>query len=580
MSLLERIESGAAEDDAQAGKKLIRIGSNHGMSLSERLGSILHRLTSNIPIPALRFGSQPALKIASVPKDPVAGDKAAGEAIIKGFIVRNGTSIAVDALDFADPALTPDITEYLHSFEWLRDLAAAATRERGSGIAEKVMAKWLAAHGAQPVYPAWRPDLWGRRILFWTAYAPYILSNPDPAYRAAILKTLGRGIRHLRRIARRAPYGLKRISAFSGLVASSLVVEGAPAGLRSAEAGLMRALSSGLHDDGGLVSRSPAEQVALVEILSQLRGFYSAARTEMPEAVAEAIEGSLACLLAVTLGDDRLSSWQAGNMGSKRRVVAAIEASGMYGQPGRPTRGWGYQRMCSRKSIIIFDAAPPPASRAFAGGCASTLAWEMSDGGHRLVVNCGGVAGRADALPNELVQALRTTAAHSTLTLGDRNSTAIHADGALGKGVTEVELSREEAAGTIIVEASHDGYAKRYGLIHQRQLSLSGDGGELRGEDSLVPAEGKRKSEEVGFAIRFHLAPGVEAAATADGQGALLRIKGGGVWQFRCRGGTFAMEDSLWVDGDAVPHDTVQLVVTGEGPPDGTTISWLFRRAG
>jgi hypothetical protein len=40
------------------------------------------------------------------------------------------------------------------------------------------------------------------------------------------------------------------------------------------------------------------------------------------------------------------------------------------------------------------------------------------------------------------------------------------------------------------------------------------------------------------------------------------------------------MEDSLWVDGDAVPHDTVQLVVTGEGPPDGTTISWLFRRAG
>ena len=56
------------------------------------------------------------------------------------------------------------------------------------------------------------------------------------------------------------------------------------------------------------------------------------------------------------------------------------------------------------------------------------------------------------------------------------------------------------------------------------------------------------------FAVRFHLAPAVEVTTTADGQGALLRLRGGAVWQFRCRGGQLGVEDSLWIDGEARPH--------------------------
>jgi uncharacterized heparinase superfamily protein len=213
------------------------------------------------------------------------------------------------------------------------------------------------------------------------------------------------------------------------------------------------------------------------------------------------------------------------------------------------------------------------------GGCASTLAFEFSDGSHRLVVNCGGVGSDNAALPPELIRALRTTAAHSTLILGDRNSTAVHEDGTLGKGVAQVELSRSDSAGTVVVEASHDGYVRRLGLVHQRQLTLTADGAELRGEDSLVQQGRRRRPEPIPFAVRFHLAPAVEVATTADGQGALLRVKGGGAWQFRCRGGRLGIEDSLWVDGEARPHSSLQLVVSGETPPDGMAISWTFKRA-
>jgi uncharacterized heparinase superfamily protein len=567
------------EDGIEPGKRLIRAGDDRGVSLSERLSWRLHRLSWRTPLHSLRLRGRHPLKLLAVPKDPVAGDKLAGEAILRGRFLHRGQTLEIESLDFNDPALPRDFSDYLQSFEWLRDLAAAATRERAAKPAEKVMAKWLAAFGSQLSDRAWRADLWGRRILFWSAYAPYILSSRDADYRGQVLNTLSRGARHLDKAADKAPPGIARMTAWAGVIAAALVVQGGPARLSKGEAGLLRALALGMHDDGGLTSRSPVEQLAFVELLSQLRAVYLAGEHDMPELLEEALEGAVSALLGATLGDEALSNWQGGNMLSKRRIAAAVEGTGVRARPLRQPRGWGYLRLDAKQTIAIFDAAPPPPSRAFSGGCASTLAFELSEGQNRIVVNCGGAGLAAGALPEELAAALRTTAAHSTLTLGDRNSTAIHEDGTLGKGVSQVELARDETGGVIQVEASHDGYVRRFGMVHQRTLTLASDGRELRGQDVLLQEGRKRKAgEEVPFCVRFHLAPAVEAATTADGQGALLRIRGSTVWQFRCRGGRLAIEDSIWIDGDARPHGGLQLVVTGETPPDGHTIAWIFRR--
>jgi uncharacterized heparinase superfamily protein len=577
---VSRADPPASEDGIEPGKRLIRAGDDRGVSLAERLSWRLHRLSWRTPLHSLRLRGRHPLKLLAVPKDPVAGDKLAGEAILRGRFLHRGEAVEIDSLDFADPALPRDFSDYLQSFEWLRDLAAAATRERAAKAAEKVMIRWLAADAEHVSERAWRADLWGRRILFWSAYAPYILSSRDTDYRAQVLNTLSRGARHLDKAADRAAPGIARMTAWAGVIAAALVVQGGPARLSKGEAGLLRALALGVHDDGGLTSRSPVEQLALVELLSQLRAVYLAGEREMPDAVAEVLEGAVAALLGVALGDEALSNWQGGNMASKRRIAAAVEGSGVNARPLRQPRGWGYQRLDAKTTVAIFDAAPPPPSRAFSGGCASTLAFELSEGQNRIVVNCGGEGAASGALPEQLVRALRTTAAHSTLNLGDRNSTAIHEDGTLGKGVAQVELLRDDTGGVVEVEASHDGYVRRFGMVHQRTLTLASDGRELKGQDLLLLAgRGKRKAgEPLPFAVRFHLAPNVEAATTADGQGALLRIRGSTVWQFRCRGGQLSIEDSIWIDGEARMHGSQQLVVTGDTPPDGHTVAWIFRR--
>jgi uncharacterized heparinase superfamily protein len=576
MTRHEPIDPGA--DGIEPGKRLIRVDSDRGQSLSQRIADSFQRLTWRTPLHKLRLRGRFPLKLLAAPNDPIVGELKAGQALLQGWITWRGERIAVRELNFATLQASPGMIDYLHSFAWLRDLSTAGTRQQGAPVAEAVMSRWLSAHAETVGGLAWRADLWGKRILAWTAHAPLILSSRDLVYRSAVLNTLARGARHLDRAADKAPEGIGRVAAWAGLIGAGLLIPGGDPRRAFAEAGLTRALGQTFGEDGGIVCRSPAALLEAIGLLSLLRAAYESRRQEPLSAIESTLARAVPALLGVTHGDGGLASWQGGLPFDQTRIAATVDASCVRARPLRQARQWGYQRLAGGATVISMDAAPPPASRAAGGGCASTLAFEMSDGTHRLVVSCGGARNPGAMLPANLADALRSTAAHSTLIVADANSTAVHPDGSLGRGVIEVEIDRQELESGSRIEASHDGYVRRYGLIHRRQLALSVDGRQLSGEDMLLPA-GRRK-RTAPFAIRFHLAPEVEVTLTADSQGALLRIDDGPLWQFRCKGGVLGTEESLWVDASGRPRETQQLVVTAESPPGGANVSWLFKRAG
>ena len=532
-------------------------------------GSLLSRMFGQ--------GRQP-LRLVAVPRDHVAGDRTRGDTLLGGRLSFGSEEVLLTDMNFGELGARSLLAREVQGFSWLRDLAASASREKGARLAEAIAGRWLIAHGTR-VDEAWAPELWGERILFWTAYAPYILSSRDSGYRSALLNTLARGARHLDGTADKAPPGLPRITAWAGALVASLTVQGAISRLSRSESGLLRAMAGAQFEDGGLMSRCPHEQQLLVDRLGLVRAAYFAAKQAQPDSLENAAAAALAALHGVTMGDHGFSSWQGGNPGDPTRLAALVEGCGLRARPLRQARGWGYQRLSALGTIIVVDAAPPPPPKMAPRGCASTLAMEMSDGGQRLVVNCGGPGLAPSSLSAELVQALRSTAAHSTLVLNDANSTAILPDGILGKGVTDVEIERSEDNDCSRLESSHDGYVKGFGLVHQRRLSLGNDGKEVRGEDRLIPRGRKKIRESAPFAIRFHLAPGVEATVTADGMGAILRSSGAPPWNFRCRGAMLQVEESLFIDGRGQAVPTLQLVVVGEISAVGGEIAWQFRRS-
>jgi len=567
-------------DGIDVGKRLVRQGGGTGLSLSERVAERLQRMTWRTPLHGLRLTGRHPLKLIAVADDPFLGDLARGQALLDGDLMFRGERVAIDRLALDRPRFSAAFAEHLHGGTWLRDLSSVAPRVVAVPIAEALMREWLAAHGDTVAEPAWRADLCGRRMLSWILHAPLILSSADLVYRSRVLNTIARAARHLDGEAGRAPAGIRAITAWAGVVAAGLVVPGGDPRRAFGEAGLTRALTAGLYDDGGSIGRSPAEQLDIVMTLTALRDLYGARRLEPPDILGATLTGMVAALMGVCHGDGGLSCWQGSGPVTGDRIADVISATGVRTRPLRHAGDWGYQRLAAGRTIVIVDAAPPPMARAArGGGCASTLAFELSDGGQRIVVNCGGAADALLTLPAELRRALRTTAAHSTLVLADTNSTAVNPDGSLGKGVTAVDLSRQETEAISRIEASHDGYAKRVGFHHRRVLTLSADGRDVQGEDMLIPAGNRGRRGDTTFVARFHLAPGVEIAPTADGQAAFLRIAGGAVWQFRCKGATLGVEESLWIDPAGMPVSTFQLVLSGTTPAGGHDFSWRFHRA-
>ncbi len=461
-----------------------------------------------------------------------------------------------------------------------------------------MLAGWLAVHPSPAKGPAWNLGNAAHRLLAWLIHAPLLLSGHDKNLRAKALSATAETARWLDRHVGRSPRNggpedrLAVVAGWCAIVAAGLLLpDGKPRRLFG-EAGLLRALGELVGDDGGVLSRSPLAQIEAIALLVRLNACYRAVRSDPPEGLATMLGLLVPPLLGVLHGDGSLSSWQGAGGIEAGRIEALVAASGVRARPLRDARQWGYQRVAAgppgRAAVLIFDAAPPPLARHARDGCASTLAFELSAGKQRLVVNCGGAGLAGGAIPARLALGLRATAAHSTLVLDDTNSTAVLINGKLGAGVSEVEVDRRQVEGDIAgrgstrIESSHDGYAARFGLAHRRILMLRDDGTELRGEDLLLPVGRRGRRGKVSFAIRFHIAPGVEPYISDDGKGVALALPDGSHWQFRSgsaeHGIAVTLDDSLWADGQGRPQGAKQIVIAGLVSRGGGSFSWLFKK--
>lgn len=557
------------------------------------VGERLIRLAYRIGIPGTMLtapmGRKTRTRLLATVNNTLPGNRVAGTAIRAGHFLVHGAKTPVSQVDYAGAArVTPPLEKVVHSFSWLTDLEACAPREQGAPVAERILVAWLQANPKPPSRPgkgpAWMVGHTGMRLMNWLAHAPLILSG-EKALRSRTLAHIAETARWLDRHVGHAEDGLAEVAGWCGIVAAGLLLpDGRPRRLYG-EAGLMNALGELMGDDGGVLSRSPLAQMEAIALLVRLRNCYHATRRDAMPAMERVIELLVPPLLALTHADGSLGSWQGAWAVDGAEVSGLVSASGVRTRPLRDVRQWGYQRVVAHKSILQFDTAPPPMPAHARYGCASTLAFELSHAGHRLIVNCGGAASGGGLVPVRLEQGLRASAAHSTLVLDDANSTAVLINGMIGSGVTEVSVDRktlpQETGGTATrLEAGHNGYAARYGLTHQRILILRDDGSELRGEDLLLPAARKAKRGKVGFAIRFHLGPEVNVGVTADGQGAGLALPDGSYWQFRSAAGDVTVEDSLWIDGQGRPQATQQLVIQGLVSRGGGNFGWLLKKMG
>lgn len=569
-----------AGSEARAGSQLTVRPPSGVQSLIAKASLMLYQLSWRTPLHQMRITGKLPLKLLAAPADPLPGDEARGKAIRMGRLHCMGMDFSVADGNFADPPLPPAFLDYIHRFDWLRDLGAAANRVDGALVAAEIADKWLAAHADKPRLPAWSTANCAWRLMTMAAWSPYLLSSSDLVYRSKILNHVARTARHLDQSAIRATQPFDKVAGWTGVVAASLLLPEGKARRAMGEHRLELALLELVFPDGGVITRSPLQLIELVGLLSLLRATYLAREEEIPDFLIETLRRNIPALLGLTHADGGLGAWQGGGHIEAARIEALVGASGVRARPLRQALDWGYQRVAAGQGVLLVDAGPPPHAKQAHTGCASTLAFEFSFARQRIILNCGGASLAGANIPAALARGLRTTAAHSTLCLDNSNSTALLASGQLGRGVAEVGLERRDIENATRIEASHDGYARAYGFTHSRLLILRSDGMELRGEDTLLPHEKYKAKEEVPVHLRFHLGPDIELLLAEDAKSVLMRLDDGSSWSFATAAGTIAVDDSLWVDEHGYPNPTRQMIIEMQAPKGGLSIGWLLKFIG
>jgi len=525
------------------------------------------RAPRSLAYPLFRVGAR-ARQLFFVPPDPWPSDADAGRRLLS----------MAEALAWG--AVAGNTEAEAHRFAWLRDLRAAgsdAARQRGQSLIKD----WISRHGEMPWRPLWTPAQLSDRLVHWIGQYDFFGRSAPQSWKAPFFRSLARQALALARAVPGIAGTAERIRALRALIAFGAAVPGAQARLDGALALLLPMLEA-WPAHGLIAERNPSGQLAVLRDLVDTRALLLAAHHDPPPMLDAAIARAARALGALRHGDGGLALFH----GAAEEAGAVIDMALALAGAGAalPSRfSAGFERAACVDTLLLFDAAAPPPSGLDRAACAGTLAFELSTGDQRLVVNCGTYRGRAAGW----AEAGRMTAAHSTLVVGDRNSAEVLPGGRLRHRPAAVTLDRQEDEGAVWIAGSHDGYLRRFGLLHRRRLFLAADGADLRGEDHLGPPDGKRipkKTIGTPFTIRFHLHPALivgEVERESAGASAVpFASVGSGPWHLIAANSlALSVEESFYLGRGGAPKKTKQIVLAGKVDNDaGLEARWAIKR--
>ena len=503
------------------------------------------------------------------------GDAARGQRLLNGELEVAGTvrPLRDDPSAFGPGAGSPTWRAALHGFAWLRDLRALGT-DTARMHARDIARAWLEAPVSDPL--ATTPEVTGARLSAWLGHWDFTAATAEDGFRRAMMTRLASDARILVASLPAEARHRGALVALKGALAAAVALEEEPWLTRCLKL-LPAEIDRQILPDGAHVERSPGILLLALQDLIEIRNLLHGAGIEAPPHLSHALDRAAPALRLFRHGDGGLAAFNGTREESASLLDLVLTQAQARGRAPLILGDAGFQRLQAGRTLVIADCGAPPARGGGGQGPgglargadrhhhAGTLSFEMSVGRDRMIVNCGA----APAAEGAWRDAMRSTAAHSTLTLADTNSSELTEDG-LGRRPEHVEAERHEASGAQWLEATHDGWKHGFNALHRRRLYLAESGDDLRGED-LVEAE-----TPPAFTVRFHLHHAVDATLHSDGGSVLLRLPSGSAWRLRARGGQVSVEDSVQLFGE--PRQTRQVVVAAESGAG--SIQWAIGRVG
>ena len=232
----------------------------------------------------------------------------------------------------------------------------------------------------------------------------------------------------------------------------------------------------------------------------------------------------------------------------------------------------GYIILKNKKIFLTMDVGPSP-NFAFSKDYQSgALSFEIISNGKKLISNCGYHKENNIKL-NELS---KSSAAQSTLIIDDNSSckfTKINNSWLIKKGLKIIKKNIVFEKNYWKINASHDGYLKKYNAIHEREIEFYPEKMTFIGTDKII----KKKYNNYKFDIRFHVEPNVKLMKTQDNKTILIELDDDG-WKFTCDNYHINIDNGLYFGNKNSYTDNQNIFVSGISNNQTENIKWEIKK--
>ena len=234
----------------------------------------------------------------------------------------------------------------------------------------------------------------------------------------------------------------------------------------------------------------------------------------------------------------------------------------------------GYSIQKNKKIALIMDVGSSPEKKFSKDYQSGALSFEIISNEKKIICNSGYFQNYKHKL-NELS---KSTATHSTLVIDNNSSCKLRKIGnkssLIEKGLKILNKSSVFEKNYWNIIASHNGYLKKYGIIHERKIEFFPEHNKFIGTDTLIR---KKNYKSTNFEIRFHLQPSSKIMKTQDNKSIFIEVDNEG-WKFTCNNHEINLETGLYFGKKSSYIENKNIFISSMTQNENQNIKWEINK--
>jgi len=459
-----------------------------------------------------------------------------------------------------------------HSFLWLNLI----DRKNDGKSLQKIIDVWMLKHSNYK-RNVWESSILSKRIISWILNVDIILNNGSFYFKRNFLNSIISQTNHLKKNIKFEKNYSKRIEILTALLLSGLVFKEYINNFNIGIKELERLVKNYFDNDGFPLTRNPSDLIFFSKYLILCKECIKDAQQYVPEFLDMIIDKNLLCIKNILTPSNQIPLFNGGteeNLEQFNKLLNTLD----YKSKDKKNIIGGIHKFTNKNSAIFFDVGEPPKKNFSKSYQSGPLSFEYYLDGEKIITNCGfgsNISSKAELLS-------RLTSAQSTLTLNDTSVTKFERNKLInsifGNSIKNTfkinNFDFAENKNEIKFIASHNGYEKKFGCMHKREISIDKIKSRLIGSDEIIK---KKDGRPINYSIRFHLYPGLTAVKTMSGNSVLIQISKNKSLIFTIMDESILLEKSIFLGGNKILDNTC-ITVSGNLVNKNKTIHWEIKK--